>query len=95
VEEEEYEMGETYNTHETKSSSCTILVVKPKGKRPLVKPTRRQDNIKADYRIIGHENVYWIQVAQDRAVSLREYGSEILGSITAGPFLSMCLFFVY
>jgi hypothetical protein len=44
-----------------------ILVGKPEGKRPLVRPRCRcVDNIKIDIREIGWENVDWIDLAQDR-----------------------------
>jgi hypothetical protein len=44
-----------------------VLVVRPKGKRPLGRPRHRwEDNIKMDLREIGVNGVNWIQLAQDR-----------------------------
>jgi hypothetical protein len=53
-------MGEKRNT-------CTILVRKPEGKRPLGRPRWRwEDNIKMDLREIGWIGKGWIDLAQDR-----------------------------
>jgi hypothetical protein len=44
-----------------------VLVGKPKGKRPLGRPTRRSENgIRLDLREIGLGGVDWIRLAQDR-----------------------------
>jgi len=44
-----------------------VLVGKPEGKRPLVKPRRRwEDNIKLDLRETGCGNMEWIDLAEDR-----------------------------
>jgi hypothetical protein len=44
-----------------------VLVGRPKGKRPLVRPKRRwEDNIKMDLREIGIDGANWIRLAQDR-----------------------------
>jgi hypothetical protein len=44
-----------------------IFVGKPKGKRPLRRPrSRREDNIKMDFRDIEFGGVDWIHLAQDR-----------------------------
>jgi hypothetical protein len=44
-----------------------VLVGRPKGKRPLGRPTHRwEDNIKLDLREIGINGVNWIQPPQDR-----------------------------
>jgi hypothetical protein len=44
-----------------------VLIVKPEGKRPLGRPSRRwEDNIKMDLREIGINGANWIQLAQDR-----------------------------
>jgi hypothetical protein len=42
-----------------------ILVGRPEGKRPLVRPRRRwEDDIKMDLREIGIDRANWIQLAQ-------------------------------
>jgi hypothetical protein len=44
-----------------------VLVGKPEGKRPLVRPRRRWENgIRMDLRKISWGSVEWIQLAQDR-----------------------------
>jgi hypothetical protein len=44
-----------------------VLVGRPKGKRPLGRPTRRwEDNIKIDLREIWINGANWIRLAQDR-----------------------------
>jgi hypothetical protein len=44
-----------------------VLVGKPKGKRPLGRPSHRwKDGIRMDIREIGWGGVDWIRVAQDR-----------------------------
>jgi len=46
---------------------CRVLVGKPEGKRPLVRPRRRwEDNIKMDLEELGCEGMDWIGLAQDR-----------------------------
>jgi hypothetical protein len=50
-----------------KRRAYTILVGKPKGKRPLGRPRRRwEDNIKMDLREIGWGGMDWIDLAQNR-----------------------------
>jgi hypothetical protein len=50
-----------------KRNAYTILVGKPEGKRPLVRPRRRwADNIKRDLREIEWDGMDWIDLAQDR-----------------------------
>jgi hypothetical protein len=45
----------------------SVLVGKPKGKRPLGRPRHRwKCNIKMDLREIGINEVNWIRLAQDR-----------------------------
>jgi hypothetical protein len=44
-----------------------ILVGRPEGRKPLVRPRRRwEDNIKMDLGEIGFGDVDWIHLAQDR-----------------------------
>jgi hypothetical protein len=44
-----------------------VLVGRPEGKRPLVRPRRRwEDNIKMDLGEIGIDGASWIRLAQDR-----------------------------
>jgi hypothetical protein len=44
-----------------------VLVGKPEGKRPIVRPRRRwEDGIRVDLREIGLGGVNWIRLAQDR-----------------------------
>jgi hypothetical protein len=44
-----------------------VLVGKPEGKRPRVRPRRRwEDGIRMDLREIGLERVDWIRLSQDR-----------------------------
>jgi hypothetical protein len=41
-----------------------VLVGKPKGKRPLVRPRRRwEDNIKMDLQEVGCGGMDWIELA--------------------------------
>jgi hypothetical protein len=50
-----------------KRNAYRILVGKPKGKRPLVRPRHRWvDNIKMDLREIARGGIDWIDLAQDR-----------------------------
>jgi hypothetical protein len=44
-----------------------VLVGRPEGKRPLVRPRRRwEDNIKMDLGEIGIDGANWIRLAQGR-----------------------------
>ena len=44
-----------------------VLVGKPEGKRPLVRPRHRwEDNIKMDLQEVGCEGMDWIKLAEDR-----------------------------
>jgi len=53
-------LGEIRNAYE-------ILVGKPQGKRPCMRPSCRwEDNIRIDFKEIGWEGVNWIHLAQDR-----------------------------
>ena len=43
-----------------------VLVGKPAGKRPLVRPRRRWlDNIKMDLQEVGYGGMDWTELAQD------------------------------
>jgi hypothetical protein len=55
-------MGEGTNVH-------MVLVGRPEGKRPLVRPRRRWENgIKLDLKKVGLGSMEWIYPAQVRAV---------------------------
>jgi hypothetical protein len=57
-----------------------VLVGKPEGKRPLMRPRRRwEDNIKMDLQDVGGGRGYWMELAQDRdgRRALCEYGKEL------------------
>jgi hypothetical protein len=44
-----------------------VLVERPEGNRPLVRPRRRgEDNIKLELREIGIDGANWIRLAEDR-----------------------------
>jgi hypothetical protein len=44
-----------------------VLVWKPEGKRPVVRPRRRwKDNIKVDLQEVGCGGIDWIGLAQDK-----------------------------
>jgi hypothetical protein len=44
-----------------------VLVEKPEGKRPLVRPRRRwEDNIKMDLQEVGGGHGDWMELAQDK-----------------------------
>jgi hypothetical protein len=61
-----------------KRNACTLLVGKPKGKRPLRRPRRRLvDNIRMDLGEVGLGDVDWIGLAQDRN-RWRAYVNSIL-----------------
>ncbi|KAJ4449204.1 hypothetical protein ANN_00601 [Periplaneta americana] len=53
-------MGESRNAYR-------VLVGRPEGKKPLVRPRRRWvENIKMDLREMGYDDREWINLAQDR-----------------------------
>ena len=44
-----------------------VLVTKPEGKSPLLRPRRRwEDNIKMNFQDVGGGRGDWFEVAQDR-----------------------------
>jgi hypothetical protein len=44
-----------------------VLVGKPEGKSPLVRPRRRwEDNVKMDLQEVGRGGGDWMELAQDR-----------------------------
>ena len=52
---------------EPSKNAYRILVVKPEGKIPLVRPMRRwEDNIKMDLREVSCDHGEWIDLAEDR-----------------------------
>ena len=69
-----------------------ILVGKPEGKGPLVKPTRRkgENNIKINLQIVGYGGMNWIDLVQKKH-SWRDTcqcGNDPSGSYNAGYFLN-------
>ena len=53
-------MGEDRGVHR-------VLVGKPEGKKPLVRPRRRwEDNIKMDLQEVGEDRGDWMELAQVR-----------------------------
>jgi hypothetical protein len=60
-------VGGTCGTHGGGGGVYSVLVGRPKGKRPLGRHRRRwEDNIKMDLREIGRDGVNWIRLTQDR-----------------------------
>ena len=65
-----------------------VLVGKPKGRRPLVRPRRRWADIRMDLQEVGCMYRDWIGLAQDRQVAdACECGNEPSGSVKCGEFL--------
>jgi hypothetical protein len=47
----------------------SVLLGKPEGKRPLVRPRRRwEDGIRMDLRKMHWSSMEWFQLAQDRGL---------------------------
>ena len=70
-----------------------VLVGKPEGKRPLVRPRRRwEDNIKMDLQEVGGGRGDWMEFAQDRDRWRALVGtvSDFRVSTNAGNFLTSC-----
>jgi hypothetical protein len=58
-------MGRKCNTRGEKNAH-RVLVGKPEGKRPLVRPKRRwEDNVRMDLRETGWNGMDWIHLAWD------------------------------
>jgi hypothetical protein len=61
------ELDGTCSTHGEGRSVYKVLVARPEGKRPLVRPRHRwEDNIKMDLRETGIDGANWIRLLQDR-----------------------------
>jgi hypothetical protein len=53
--------------HAWERNVYNVLMVKPEGKRPLARPSRRwEDGVRMDLREIGLGGVDWIRLAQDK-----------------------------
>ena len=60
-------MGKACGTYGGREGAYMVLVGKPEGKRPLVRPRRRWvDNIRMDLQEVGCGYVDWIGLAQYR-----------------------------
>jgi len=60
-------MGGACSTYGESSGIYRVLVGKPDGKRPLVRPRRRwEDNIKMDLQELVCGNMDWIDLTQDK-----------------------------
>ena len=61
------EMGRACSAYGGGGGGYRVLVGKPEGRRPLVRPRRRwEDNIRMDLREVGCGCVDWMELAQDR-----------------------------
>jgi hypothetical protein len=60
-------MGGACSTYEKRRGEYSVLLGKPKEKRPLGRPRRRwEDDIKIDLQKVGCEGMDWFELAQDR-----------------------------
>jgi hypothetical protein len=60
-------VGRACSTNGEKRNTYRILVGKPEGRRPLLRPGRTWfDNIKMDLREIGWDGMDWIDLADYR-----------------------------
>jgi hypothetical protein len=60
-------MGGSCGAYGRGERDAQVLVGKPKGKRPLGRPSRRwENNIKVDVREAGGGRGDWMELAQDR-----------------------------
>jgi hypothetical protein len=60
-------MGGAFSTYGEWRVVYRVLVGKPEGKRPLVKPRRRwEDNITMGLQEVGYRGMDWIELAPDR-----------------------------
>jgi hypothetical protein len=60
-------MDRACSTNGEKMNAYSILVGKPEGRRQLGRPRRRWvDNVKIHVRVIGWDDMDWIDLAQDR-----------------------------
>jgi len=65
------ERGKANGTYREKRDTYSVLVKKPEGKRPIVRPRRRwKNNIKIDLQEIISEVLTMINMAEDRHNSL-------------------------
>jgi len=65
------ERGKANGTYREKRDTYSVLVKKPEGKRPIVRPRRRwKNNIKIDLQELISEFLTVINMAEDRHNSL-------------------------
>jgi hypothetical protein len=50
-----------------KRNACRVLVGRPEGKRPFVRPRSKwRNNIKMDFQEVGWRGMDWIDLTEDR-----------------------------